>query len=41
MNSFAGCQLCMMKPMQMPTSATSIRVAIDAYDGEVRANTYE
>ncbi len=37
MNSLAGCQLCRMNPTQMPTIATSIRVAIDAYDGEERA----
>ncbi len=30
MNSLAGCQLCRMNPMQMPTIATSISVAIEA-----------
>ena len=41
MNNFAGCQLCMMNPVQMPTIATSISVAMEAYEGEVRASTYE
>ena len=41
MNSFAGCQLCRMKPTQVPTMAMSINVAMDAYDGELLAMMYE
>ena len=41
MNSFAGCQLCRMKPTHMPTMAMSISVAMDAYDGELLAMMYE
>ncbi len=41
MNSFAGCQLCNRKPTQMPTMAMSSNVAIDAYEGELRARMSE
>ncbi len=41
MNSFAGCQLCIKKPTHMPTMAMSINVAIEAYEGELRAMMYE
>ncbi len=41
MNNFAGCQLCSKNPTHMPTMAMSINVAMDAYDGELRAMIYE
>ena len=41
MNNFAGCQLCSRKPTHMPTMAMSISVAIEAYEGELRAMMYE